>query len=396
MGTNNHVKQSHQVIPYSEQAKLLERLKRKMGQSKTHLPKVAVLLCGGTIWMDSNYEIRVDDAQRILKPLRLKGLDEVVDAQVVPVFPTPFDSTNARWTHWATIGHAIRGLYDDFDGFVVCFGTDTMAHLMAALHFILPNAGKPIIGVGSQVPMAQLGEDATRNLYFAIMAASSNLRGAHLAFDDKVMHGLHLWKTKGKSFDAFDCPQRFILGEFTGKGVELYDRVPARNPSINTATLSFDPDFREGVKVVHVSPGTPAESLLHDAKDPLIHAILLIGLGVGNVRDTPLYRGEMTYVDAIRQLHKQRFPVVIGNAMIDEPASSPYPAGKNVLSRHVGGIPGGGATEVTLEVKIMHCLGKAWQPPHRCQGKHTEHLHYLTFIKLMCDDHVGELSKRGW
>lgn len=396
MTSDVHAKQAHKVIAYSERGHLLERLKGGRGGGKTHLPKIAVLLCGGTIWMDSDYGLRRDEGEHILKPLRRQGLDKVVSAQVFTAFPTPFDSANARWPHWVTVGHLVRRLYDEFDGFVVCFGTDTMAHLMAALHFILPNAGKPIIGVGSQVPMKRLGEDATRNLYFALMAACSNLRGAHLAFDHRVMHGLHLWKTKGKGFDAFDCPPRFVLGEFNGKGVELYDRVPARHPAINASMLSFNKDFREGVKVVHVSPGTPAESLLHDASDPLTHAILLVGLGAGNVRDTPLYPGEITHVDAIRRLHKQRFPVVIGNAMLDEPDETPYAAGKSALSRHVGGIPGGGATEVTLEVKMMYCLSQAWQPPHQCGGEIRECLHYHNFTNLMCQDQVGELSKRGW
>lgn len=141
-----------------------------------------------------------------------------------------------------------------------------MAHLMAALHFILPNVGKPIIGVGSQVPMSSPGEDTTRNLYFALVAATANLSGAHLAFNNRIMHGLHIWKIRGNDFEAFDGPARFTLGELNGSGIELFDRVPARNNSIRSTNLDLNDAFREGVKVVHVSPGTPPKSLLHDAR----------------------------------------------------------------------------------------------------------------------------------
>ena len=39
------------------------------------------------------------------------------------------DSTDVTPEHWLTIAEEIRKSYDDFDGFVICHGTDTMAYL---------------------------------------------------------------------------------------------------------------------------------------------------------------------------------------------------------------------------------------------------------------------------
>jgi L-asparaginase/Glu-tRNA(Gln) amidotransferase subunit D len=259
MSSDRHTKQFNEATLQREW--MLANLNPKPDHQRAFLPKIAVLLCGGTIWMNSGYEIREDDAEQLLLPLRSKGLDEYLDVQVFPVFPRPFDSANARWVHWVTVAEAIRTLYGHFDGFVIVFGTDGMAHLMAALHFILPNVGKPIVGVGSQVPMTKLGEDGSRNLYFALCAASANLRGAHLAFDNRLMHGLHVWKTQGERFDAFCCPSEFVLGEFTAAGLKLRSRLPMRNKSMTPKTLRYNGNFREGVgyrsKPCHTRRVTP-------------------------------------------------------------------------------------------------------------------------------------------
>lgn len=82
--------------------------------------------------------------------------------------------------------------------------------------------------------------------------------------------------------------------------------------------------------------------------------------------------------------------------MVDEPRNSPYSTGTQVLSRHIGGISGGILSRAALEVKIMRCLALSVQSRDRCVGKKHEHLHYYRFVKRMCEDHVGEFTKRGW
>ena len=43
------------------------------------------------------------------------------------------DSTNIEPKHWLAMAACIEAHYDEYDGFVICHGTDTMAFTAAAL-----------------------------------------------------------------------------------------------------------------------------------------------------------------------------------------------------------------------------------------------------------------------
>ena len=52
---------------------------------------------------------------------------------------------------WIEIALDIKYHYDNYDGFVVIHGTDTMAYSVSALSFMLENLGKSVVFTGSQV-----------------------------------------------------------------------------------------------------------------------------------------------------------------------------------------------------------------------------------------------------
>lgn len=47
--------------------------------------------------------------------------------------------------------HLLQSNYNNYEGFVVLHGTDTMAYTASALSFMLENLGKTVIVTGSQV-----------------------------------------------------------------------------------------------------------------------------------------------------------------------------------------------------------------------------------------------------
>lgn len=123
-------------------------LEQMAAMSSTRNFKIAVLYTGGTIGMalDENGKlIPINDANHLMKPLEMKGLGKKISSVWYRVNDPAIDSTNGRWPYRVTLGNTIKLLYDKFDGFVVVSGTDTMAHMVAALQFMFPNAGKPII-----------------------------------------------------------------------------------------------------------------------------------------------------------------------------------------------------------------------------------------------------------
>ncbi|BDF94216.1 hypothetical protein KAN5_10540 [Pseudoalteromonas sp. KAN5] len=69
------------------------------------------------------------------------------------------DSSDMSPAHWQLIADDIKSKYQDYDGFVVLHGTDTMAYTASALSFMFENLTKPIIVTGSQIPLSQLRSD---------------------------------------------------------------------------------------------------------------------------------------------------------------------------------------------------------------------------------------------
>lgn len=384
------------VLPYDSLDAIPESTRAQLAGLRRDEPTVVVLYYGGTIGMvqdDDGHLVPTDNAARLLQPLKIKGLDERVQVVWFPVYDHAIDSTNGRWVHWVTIGNAIRFLYDMADGFVVCGGTDTMAHMMAAMAYMFPNIGKPIIGAGAQKPMVELGDDATMNLFFAISAAAADLSGVHLAFFDKLMDGRFIRKVQDRRFDAFACPPSRLTGHFDGE-VHTYPSAPRRNPLVTGQYLQFKKGFREGVKVVHISPGTPSESILHDASDPTCSMLLLITFGAGNARDEGIVEGEHHHIRCLRELRRDGFPVVLGSPMMDGRVDSPYRAGARAVSTDLdapdekyggGAISAGDTTGPSLEVKCMIALDRAWDEA-------TGRPDHDRFRQVMETNLVGELT----
>lgn len=74
---------------------------------------------------------------------------------------------------WAKLVKIIKYNYDNFDGFVILHGTDTMAYTASALSFMLENLSKPVILTGSQLPIGMLRTDGKENLITSIEIAAA-------------------------------------------------------------------------------------------------------------------------------------------------------------------------------------------------------------------------------
>ena len=76
------------------------------------------------------------------------------------------DSTNMKSTYWMDTAQVIAEEQDNYDGFLVTHGTDTMAHTASALRFLLgENLRTPVVLTGSQLRIgAGDKSDARANL----------------------------------------------------------------------------------------------------------------------------------------------------------------------------------------------------------------------------------------
>jgi len=165
------------------------------------------------------------------------------------------DSTNITPSHWMEIARTIKKHYDEFDGFVITHGTDTMAYTAAAINYLIQNSRKPIVITGAQIPLAADHSDAARNLIDAFhYACDDKSNGVQIVFSGSVITATRARKNYTKRFDAFrsiNYPEiahisgsqilRFIDNSYSGETV-FYDEL-----NTNVGLLKLVPGLKSDV-----------------------------------------------------------------------------------------------------------------------------------------------------
>ena len=164
--------------------------------------KILLIGTGGTIAskQSSSGLIPVVSAAELLA--HVPDVREFAEVEAIQLIN--LDSTDVLPKHWLDLTSTIKDHYDDFDGFVICHGTDTLAYTAAALSYLIQNSYKPIVVTGSQKPIDAEDTDARRNLRDSILyACDSCAHRVSIVFDGKVIAGTRAKKEKSKSYDAF-------------------------------------------------------------------------------------------------------------------------------------------------------------------------------------------------
>ena len=140
-------------------------------------------------------------------------LNNMCDIDVKSVFS--IDSTNIYYKHWLILAEVIKNEYENYDGFVICHGTDTLSYTASALSYLIQNSKKPIVLTGAQRPINLDISDAKTNLLDSFTyACEDNSKGVVLIFSGNVILGTRARKIRTKSFDAFksiDFPRVAIV-----------------------------------------------------------------------------------------------------------------------------------------------------------------------------------------
>ena len=83
-------------------------------------------------------------------------------------FDPLIDSSDVQPEFWIKLAAIIKSKYQEYDGFVVLHGTDTMSFTASALSFMFENLAKPVVLTGSQLPIGMLRTDGKENLISSI------------------------------------------------------------------------------------------------------------------------------------------------------------------------------------------------------------------------------------
>lgn len=201
-------------------------------------------------------------------------------------FNPPIDSSDMSPELWAKIVNIIDANYDDYDGFVILHGTDTMAYTASALSFMLENLGKPVILTGSQLPIGVLRTDGKENLLTAIELAAAQDEDSHPTIQEVcVFFGQHLYrgnrctKSSSEHFNAFSSYNYPALAK---TGININYNTPAIHKM--SASKPFTPHTESDTSVVALTlfPGISKELIEGVLNMPNIKGIILRTFGSGN------------------------------------------------------------------------------------------------------------------
>lgn len=244
--------------------------------------KVCILYTGGTIGMvptENGYAPRKGYFRSALS-----GIDDL-HAETMPKwdmieFDPLLDSSDIAVSQWNLIGRTIYDNYEEYDGFVVLHGTDTMAYTASALSFMLDGLEKPVILTGSQIPLCQLRSDGRDNLITSLLiAGSGTVKEVCLFFGGKLLRGNRSTKVSADGLIAFDSPNYHHLAE---AGIDIQYHYPSLHQPAKNRPLKLTEFAQTSIGVLKVFPGIQF-SLFEAIMTESLKGIVLETFGAGNI-----------------------------------------------------------------------------------------------------------------
>ena len=313
-----------------------------------------IVYTGGTIGMKENPETRA------LAPFNFEQIEQEVPElrrfgyNIVTESLTPLvDSSDVDVDFWLRLAGIIEARYNEFDGFVVLHGTDTMAYTASALSFMLCNLSKPVVLTGSQLPIGAIRTDGKENLLGALEIAAAQADNQAIVpevaifFNHVLLRGNRATKFGAARFDAFKSYNYPPLAE---TGIAIRYHTQAIRPR-GIGDLQVLKRFDAHVASLRLFPGIAQEAVEAVVGIPTLRGLVLETFGSGNAPSLPwLY-------DLLR--HATSRGVIVVNTTqcaADSVTMAAYDAGLGLLQ--AGAISGADMTFEAVITKLMLALGE--------------------------------------
>lgn len=256
--------------------------------------QILLIYTGGTIGMKkdpSDHTLKPFDFSQILKEVpELTKFAMKLDSFT---FDPLIDSSDVEPGLWQQLAVLIKNRYNDYDGFVILHGTDTMAYSASALSFMLEGLSKPVIFTGSQLPIGEPRTDGKENLVSSVEIAAAKLRDGSpmvpevcIFFDSKLLRGNRSTKDNATGFNAFRSPNLSPLAE---AGIEIrYNQSLIIRPD-RKAELSIHNELDTRVAILKVHPGITQQVVSDTLLGSGSRAVIIETYGSGNAISRPWF-----------------------------------------------------------------------------------------------------------
>ena len=282
--------------------------------------KILMLTTGGTIGgnVAGAHEAKVTDNSGLQAVLRT-AIQEIktrwqIEVKIESKEIANKDSSDVNQEEWSKLAKNIHEEYDNFDGFLIAHGTNTMGYTTAALSFALENLNKPVVVTGAQVPAGMPGSDSQTNLENSLRVAVYPylpVKGVVAVFGSRIMIGTRVKKSTEFDYDAFHTFQDVNLGVI-GRGIILNETKLAEHNgfltkqaafAIKASQLKVQAEFEDKIAVLSEFPGMSNSIMDTLVEHEGIKGFIFRAFGAGDPCQT--------HHETLKRLKKKKIPVVM-------------------------------------------------------------------------------------
>lgn len=316
------------------------------------MKNIFIIYTGGTIGMvrGENGAFVPFDFDLIEKNLPdLSRLDYKI---TVHSFDPIIDSSNMTPEIWIKMASLIRDNYEEYDGFLILHGSDTMSFTASVLSFLLEGLHKPVILSGSQLPIGEVRTDARENIMTALEIASAKKDGVSIIqevcilFDNKLFRGNRSFKYNSAKFEAFRSPNYPVLVE---AGIHLKYNFDALLDNSDQSFIYHDRlDNRVGV--LKLFPGMHPDTICAVLESD-VRSVVMETFGSGNTTT------EKWFLDLLKEAIRQGKNIVnISQCKVGSVELGRYETSEGL--KEIGVLNGYDMTFEAAVTKLMYLQGE--------------------------------------